>query len=74
MEKLLDKLNKFFFGKYLKLILLLIGIGFCIADINPYRNPEAEVVGVNIRYGITAAGLIFSAVFIHLKEIRNKLD
>ncbi len=72
MEKILDLLMTFLFGKYLKLLLLLFGIIFCLATINPYRNPQGEVIGVNIRYGIIGVGLIFTAVYIHMKESRNE--
>ncbi len=74
MEKLFDKLNAFFFGKYLKLILLLVGIACCFYTINPYRNPASEVIGETIRYGILTVGFIFSAVYIHMKERRDNSE
>lgn len=74
MENLLNKLNNFFFGKYLKLFLFLFGIAYGVAHVRPYHNLEAEVIGTNIRYGISAIGLIFIAVWIHLKESKNNQD
>lgn len=72
MEKFIEKLTNFLFGKHLKLVLMLCGIGFCVVTINPYRNPEAEIIGVNIRYSITGIGLILAAIYLHIKDTRNE--
>lgn len=68
MKDFLDAISIFIFGKYLKLVLFVLGMIFCIITINPYRNPPSEVIGTNIRYGLTAMGLIIASILLHVNE------